>query len=353
MDRVERVLIYRLGSLGDTIVALPCFHLIARRFPAAERRVLTNVPVAGRAAPLMSVLEGSGLAHGAFHYRVGLRDPAVLLALRNEIARWRPDLLVYLTAPRTRAATWRDLVFFRMCGIPRMIGVPLVRELSEHRALANGTWEPEASRLARCLAILGDAAPAEPASWDLRLTHAEHAAAERALAGWSGAGAFLALGIGTKVEVNDWGDANWGEALAKLGRRRGTLGLATVGAGEEAVRSRAVAAAWPGPRLDLCGRLAPRESAALFGRARLFLGHDSGPMHLAAAMGTPVVAVFSARNRPGVWYPHGPGHEVIYHRTPCFGCGLEHCHRYGKMCILSVTPDEVVAMAEKSLGRPH
>jgi len=49
---VERVLIYRLGSLGDTVAALPCFHLIERAFPDAERLVLTNVPVSTKAAPL-------------------------------------------------------------------------------------------------------------------------------------------------------------------------------------------------------------------------------------------------------------------------------------------------------------
>ena len=45
----ERILIYRLGSLGDTVVALPCFHLIARKFPHAERVLLTNFPVHAKA----------------------------------------------------------------------------------------------------------------------------------------------------------------------------------------------------------------------------------------------------------------------------------------------------------------
>jgi len=238
MDREERVLVYRLGSLGDTVVALPCFHLIARHFAHAERRVLTNFPVAGKAAPLMSVLEGSGLVHGAFHYPVGLRDPGALLALGAEIRRWRPDLLVYLVAPRGRLAVWRDLAFFRLCGIGRTVGAPLSRELATHKALSDGLWEAEASRLARCLAPLGDAAVDEPGSWDLRLGPAEETAAERALAGWPGKGAFLALGIGTKFPVNDWGESNWQAALAELGRRHGALGLVTLGAAEEITRLR-------------------------------------------------------------------------------------------------------------------
>ncbi|HXQ68359.1 MAG TPA: glycosyltransferase family 9 protein [Alphaproteobacteria bacterium] len=350
MDRVERVLVYRLGSLGDTVVALPCFHLIARHFTHAERRVLTNFPVAGKAAPLMSVLEGCGLVHGAFHYPVGLRDPRALLALRAEIRHWRPEVLVYLAAPRGRLALWRDLAFFRLCGIGRTVGAPLSRDLATHKALPEGLWEAEASRLARCLAPLGDAAVDEPGSWDLRLGPAEETAAERALAGWPGKGEFLALGIGTKFPVNDWGEANWQAAIAELGRRHGALGLVTLGAVEEAERSQAVAAAWPGPRLDLCGRLAPRESAALLRRARLFMGHDSGPMHLAAAVGVRVVAVFSARNPPGVWFPHGHGHRVLYPVTACAECKRADCRRYGKSCIVSITPAEVARAVDEALS---
>ena len=62
-NMADKVVIYRLGTLGDTVVALPCFHLIARSFPNAARLILTNeVPSSGIAQPL-SILSGSGLVH--------------------------------------------------------------------------------------------------------------------------------------------------------------------------------------------------------------------------------------------------------------------------------------------------
>src|SRR5262249_62394923 len=57
----ETILIFRTGSLGDTIVALPCFHWIARSFPESRRIVLTNTPVSEKAAPLESILANTGL----------------------------------------------------------------------------------------------------------------------------------------------------------------------------------------------------------------------------------------------------------------------------------------------------
>jgi ADP-heptose:LPS heptosyltransferase len=78
-------------------------------------------------------------------------------------------------------------------------------------------------------------------------------------------------------------------------------------------------------------------------RVRAFIGHDSGPMHLAAAVGTPCAAVFSARNLPGIWFPYGSGHTVFYNKTDCAGCRLNVCVEFKKKCIAAVTVREVSA----------
>jgi hypothetical protein len=92
----KRVLIYRLGSLGDTLVALPALHLVARAFPEAERRMLTNFPVNVKAPPAAAILENTGIVHGFLRYSVGIRGPRELLSLWWHIFRWRPEVLVYL-----------------------------------------------------------------------------------------------------------------------------------------------------------------------------------------------------------------------------------------------------------------
>ncbi len=309
----RRVLIYRLGSLGDTVVSLPCLHLIARAFPSAVRCVLTNNPVAGTAAALSTVLGDSGLADAYLSYPVGLRDPRSLWRLRRRIAAFAPDLLIYLTAPKSGLGTLRDRAFFRACGIRRVVGAPLTRDRRRHRFdPASGLWEGEAARLARCVAQLGDAALDDPASWDLAFTPREIREAAAALAGWTGAGDFIAFSAGTKWPGNDWGDANWRAALAAIGAAHPGLGLVALGAAAEAERCDRLAQHWPGPWRNLCGATLPRISALVSREARLLLGHDSGPMHLAAAVGTPTVAVFGGRSPPGVWFPHGAGHRVFY-----------------------------------------
>ena len=79
------ILIFRIGSIGDTVVALPCFHLIARAFPSVRRVVVTNTPVSVKAAPLESVLSNSGLIDGVIHFSPATRSLRDLLELRKRI----------------------------------------------------------------------------------------------------------------------------------------------------------------------------------------------------------------------------------------------------------------------------
>ena len=126
---------------------------------------------------------------------------------------------------------------------------------------------------------------------------------------------FIACGPGTKMQAKDWGPENWRALLASLTAKLPNHGLILVGAKEDAAVSEYSCAQWTGPVANLCGLLTPRETAAVLKPAELFLGPDSGPMHLAAAYGVPCAIVYASRSRRGHWFPTGTGHEVVYH-TP-------------------------------------
>src|SRR4051794_7948174 len=111
-----RILIYRLGSLGDTVVALPALHAIRQRFTNAEITILTNTPVSGKAAPLENVLHGSGLYDPILHYPVRLRSPAALWNLVCTIRSRQFAHVFHLTAHRGFSKTLRDYIFFKACG---------------------------------------------------------------------------------------------------------------------------------------------------------------------------------------------------------------------------------------------
>jgi ADP-heptose:LPS heptosyltransferase len=209
-------------------------------------------------------------------------------------------------------STLRDVLFFRLCGVRHVIGAPLAGDLRRPRIdPETGQEEPEAERLARCLSSLGPIDLEDRTLWDLRLSLGERRTAEAALAPLAGR-AFIAVSIGGRVAQKDWGDANWRELLSRLTAERPDLGLVFIGAAEESDRSADLAPAWNVTPLNLCGRLTPRESAAAIAHAMLYIGHDNGPMHLAAAAGVPCVAMFGNFNVPQRWHPMGPGHSIIH-----------------------------------------
>jgi len=296
---IRKILIYRLGSLGDTVVALPCFHLIARTFPQAERLLLTNFPIHAKAPASAAVLGDSGLVHGYMRYTVGTRRIDELLRLAWEIRRFHPDLLVYLMPQRPWRNVQRDQTFFRMAGVRKIVGLPGEGELERRFDANTGRYESEALRLGRLIGELGDVNAGEPANWSLHLTDAERQTAVAALGAMAGR-PLIVCGPGTKMQSKDWGRENWRELLARLHARYPEYGLALVGAREDAEVSEYAAHGWTGAKVDLCGRLSPRETAAVLEHADVFLGPDSGPMHLAASVGVACVIAFSARASGGV-----------------------------------------------------
>jgi heptosyltransferase-3 len=344
-----KVLIFRIGSVGDTVVALPALRLVAYAFPDAHRIILTNdsVGIGKKEASPASILGDSGLAHDFIRYPPGLASPLAALKLAKELRRRRFDLLVYLMPPRLPLNLLRDEVFFRLSGIRRIVGLNYGRDFHDHLYdPRSGLYEAEASRLLRSVAKLGKVDLSDPSWWDLGLSPRERGGGAAALADWPGANRYVAASVGTKVDVKDWGEDRWLEWAQHFSAVHPELGLVLIGALDEVVRSDRLAVHWQGPSLNLCSRLTPRESAAVLERAVFYIGHDSGPMHLAAAAGTPCIAIFAARNKPGVWFPCGRGHTVLYHQTPCFGCGLSICTQYDKQCIRAIQVEDVLQATE-------
>ena len=351
---VRRVLVYRLGSLGDTLVALPSLHLIEIAFPNAERRMLTNVPVVSLAPAAAAVLGDTGLIHSYERYTVGMRQPLRLLSLLRRLRRFAPEVIVYLKDLNEPSTVRRDAWFLRLIGASRILGLPVSRADFTRKTMADGTYEHEAERLARSLRELGAADFNDPAFWDVRLTEQEGTSALANIAA-AGDRPFFAVSVGTKMQAKNWGVQNWRALLEELAATYPTHALVLAGAAEERSASDAAAEGWSsvpqaGPAINLCGLLTPRQSAAVFREARAFLGHDSGPMHLSSIVNTPTLAIFAARNQPKTWFPMCQHKRVIYHRVNCSGCGLETCIEQRKKCILSITYPEVMQALQEMLA---
>jgi len=101
--------------------------------------------------------------------------------------------------------------------------------------------------------------------------------------------------------------------------------------------------------LDLVGKLSIKETAAVLERCQLFIGNDSGPMHLAAAVGTPVVAFFGP-SEPQHYRPYGVEQRLLEVDLPCRPCDHVHCVHEENICMSSISAEDILAAAEELLS---
>ena len=99
--------------------------------------------------------------------------------------------------------------------------------------------------------------------------------------------------------------------------------------------------------IDWTGRLTLMQLAALLSEANLFIGGDSGPGHISAALGTPSVMLFSGTNRDECWRPIGPEVHVLRRAVICSPCHLKACPIAGHPCMSEISPAEVVEVARQ------
>lgn len=351
ISKNNNVLIYRLGSLGDTVMALPCFHKIKNSFPDADITLLTNKPVMAKAAALEAILGNHYFFNRIINYPIGTRNLQILLGIIKQIRMLKIDTVINISPTRSKKALLRDKLFFKAAGISNLIGFDAhTEDLIVCIDPETGINEWEAKRLARRLNVLGPIDLEDENNWDLCLGDQEIAAADVYL-DRAQAAPILAISTGTKNQSNDWGIHNWEQLLTKLSGLLSGWKLVVIGAPDEITTAEKCINAWGHDAINLCGKTTPRVSAALLKNAALFIGHDSGPIHLAAAVGTPCVGIYSARNMPGQWFPKGKNNQLLYNLPECAGCGLEVCIVQQKKCILSIKADEVIQAVNKILNQ--
>jgi heptosyltransferase-2 len=151
-----------------------------------------------------------------------------------------------------------------------------------------------------------------------------------------------------------WATKRWlPERFAELCRRLKAAGLTPVlvgGPGDAALGAEIAAASGAA---DLVGRTDLVELKELTGRLSLFVTNDSGPMHLAAAAGVPVVALFGATTRELGFFPYGAGHQVVEADLACRPCGLHGgraCPEGHFLCMRLLTVDRVEAACRAALA---
>lgn len=348
---MERILIYRLGSMGDILVSLPCFRYIKNKFNNAEIMVLTNNSILEKATPIEKILENENLFSKVMKYNIGTRRFKDLILIWKILYSYRFDHLFFLLAERGNFSELRDFIFFKICRIKKIHGIRVFsRERIRPIISKVNLLEREVVRLLKNIGAQDSVDIRDNYWWRLNLTKEEISEARNVLIKNNIVSNYIVLCPGTKQEIKDWTINNWISLVQLLNKYKLKYSIVFVGSKDESERCEMLLSYWEGKGANLAGMLEPRISAAIIKESILFVGHDSGPMHLAASVQTPIFAIFSSRNLPVEWFPFGDNSTIFYNHVECMGCYLNKCEKFGKKCILSISPADVFLAIENKLN---
>ncbi len=339
------ILVFRVGLLGDTLVALPAIDAIRRRFPGRRLVLLTSPPANPSWVSPWDVLKETGWFDEVVFYDASLRSArnigriaSMALALRRQ----RFEHAFVLAPPRSARQAVRDRLFFQfLVGAGTCVAAPATPARS--RTAAAG--EREGIRLLRI--VEPGARDKDVHEFRLHIPHRERQAASRILLelGVRPGQPMVAFAPGSRMPAKHWPEDRFRAVGAAVLERFGEIALVAIGGIEERALCERLCASW-GPRArNLAGRCSVYRSAAVLSQCIAYVGNDSGPMHLAAMVGTRCVAVFSAREARGRWEPFGTRHIMLREETECAGCMLEECVREANRCLTAIEVEGVVAAA--------
>ena len=346
----RRILLIKPSSPGDIIHALPVLHGLRRRYPNAHLAWLV-------ATPFADLIEADPALDEVIRFdrkRFGrlARSPAVareFIAFVKELRRKRFDLVVDLQG------LFRSGFLALASGAEVRIGFAAARELAwlfyTHKIPRSDPDDHAADKNYRVADMLGFADA--PMDFAIATTDDDRRQAAQLLEAsrLDAEQCYAVLVVATRWETKCWPPQRYGELAALLRQRHGIASL-LVGGADDIERGRIAKQASAGAAENICGKTTLRGLAALIDGAAVVVTADSTPMHMAAALDRPLVALFGPTN-PDRTGPYGRSHDVLsvnLECSPCYVRKLGQC-AHDHACMRQITVESVADAAGQRLAR--
>jgi heptosyltransferase-3 len=349
LGEIARALVVQLRHHGDVLLAAPVLGVLKAHAPMVELDALvyddTAQLLSGHPALEELYVVGRGWRTMPLPWRV-LAEWRLFAALRAR----RYDLLVHLSEQPRGAWLARTLgARYRVAPIVPGRGA-FWRESFTHLYPVAGRRHRVELNL-DALRRIG----IQPAMDERRVAFVPGAAAEERVSALLADQGLAERGYVHMHPASRWDFKCWpaeknAELIGRLADAGHRVVLTAAPEGSELAFIAEIVRRARGTPVDLAGKLSIKELGALAARARLFVGVDSMPMHLAAAMGTPVVALFGPSGEIE-WRPWGAAHRIVASGHSCRPCGYDGCGG-GKVseCLTTLPVEAVLAAARELLG---
>ena len=332
---IPKILIRSVNWIGDAVMTTPAIGVVREQFPKSEITLLANPLVSELFTPHEFVDRVITFDSKGAHKGIIGR-----LRLAGEIRRQNFDVAIIL--PNS----------FDSALVPWLAGIPVrLGKRSDGRSLLlthsyAASDRPGRHEVKYYLDLLGYfGIKGRTTSPNLTTTHEEERHAATLLNDHGIGEQDFVLGINPGASYGSakrWYPERFADLALRLAKEWNAKVIVFGSTGEKDIAA-AIEQLMAGNCLNLCGSTGVRELMALIRRCDFFITNDSGPMHIAAAFGVPLVAIFGPTDHKGT-SPYNCKATVVRKDVPCAPCKLRECptdHR----CMIAVTADDVVEAA--------
>jgi len=326
-------------------MAIPAISKIREIHKDKEFILITNRSAKVNHVTAWDVLKHTGYFKDVIYYNTS--DIKGLLKLALQLRNFSKNILYYLTPVRSRVQAIRDYIFFKfICSIDKIFCVEdsiqkyIVRDKDGNLIKVENEFE-------RLLKIIYKVHKLDYKKNNIQFPllfppkEAYEKISNLLKDSFTEDKIFIAIGHGSKIPATKW-DLNRFKKLCNLLLNFDERISLVIFGGENDFKSgEYLREGFEKRSINLCGKTNIIESAAAISKCVLFVGNDSGPLHLAASMGIPCVGIYSARDNPGRWEPYGNNHIVLRENVECEGCFLEECIVNKMKCLYMITAEEV------------
>ncbi|MBN2209692.1 MAG: glycosyltransferase family 9 protein [Candidatus Coatesbacteria bacterium] len=330
----------RLDGIGDVMAALPAAEALKARFPKGTLMLVVRKQLAEALKELPFVDEVLTADFDLYGSRPGLlRSIASVFRIRKLLKALHFDVALEPRGdPRVIIAVWSARIPLRIGVRSAGAGFLLSASIDYQRDM------PETEHNLRVAALLGAEAHPNP----VRLTPDATIVSSMLERHPQLREPFLAVHPSASIPTKTWPQERFAEAIHAVASKYG-LSAVLVGGSDDVACAEAIGESCRSPTLNLAGKTDLRELIALLSQARLFIGSDSGPAHLAARVGIPTAIVFGGTNDASVWRPPGVNVAIISHSVDCSPCELRSCPN--PECLLEISVGDVLCAVDQLLAQ--
>ena len=338
----KRILIVRTDRIGDVLLSTPVIKALRENYPNAYMAMMVS-PYA------KDIVDGNPYLDEVIIYdKGGLHKswPRSIKFSRN-LKKKRFDLaLVLHPANRVHLVTFFARIPRRI-GYDRKLGFLLTDRIKHTKQLGEKHQLEYALDLVRYLGI-------EPKDKNLFMPikpESEKRVEELfQQGGINKTDKLLAIHPGASCPSKIWPNERFADAAARLIERYGFKVLVIAGPKDLAL-AQSLIKHMHKPAVNLAGKTSVSQLASVLKRCNLFISNDSGPVHIAASVGTPVISIFG-RNQKGLgpvrWGPTGKKDKILHKEVGCIECLAHNCTKKFA-CIKAITVDDVINAADSIL----